>query len=713
MMITRFTLAALCHSALLLATLIVPVQSVLSAAAAHAAEAKAATAAPPKPAAKPEAKKKPAPQKATAIAPKEMPPAQILSAADQAIGIEAMREASALRFDKAREIAARAKEPIIGRLVHWLWLQTANSGAPFAAITAFIDASPDWPAREALLRRAEEAAGEAGTPDSRTIDWFTQHPPETAIGADRFAEALMRQGRETEAVVAARKAWTTGTLPLKDENELLKNFGAKLTDTDHAARLDHLLWDEQFDAARRMLPRVSQDIRSLGEARIALALRLPNADKIAAALPANLQNDPGLAYDRMRWNRRKGLDDIVESLLYDAPSDIGDDDRAEKWWVERHYRARKAMVDGRISEAYRLAAGHRQNSGQGYVEAEWLAGWIALRLLQEPKTALAHFLRLKDAAKTPVSRARASYWLGRAHETVDEAESARAAYEDAARYPTVFYGQLAAFKLNPSAALDLPQESDPPAEAIRRFDKREVVRAAKILMELGQEERLRPFILRLVYTAETLEEHRLAARLARTLGRVDLAVMATKRTARLSGIAMVREAFPLVEPLAQASPPEPALVLAVSRQESEFNQNAISPAGAMGLMQLMPATAKGVAKELNKPFHQPSLTKDASYNVQLGTHYLNKLLQNWDGNLILTLASYNAGEARARKWIRDWGDPRLDGIDAIDWVELIPFSETRNYVQRVIESAQVYRVLLSPKAPPANRIMQDMRGFMR
>ncbi len=633
----------------------------------------------------------------------------ILSEQDRDLGRQAMREASAGRFDKAREIASRAKEPLVGRLVHWLWLQTANSGAPFEQIAQFIETSPDWPSREALLRRADEAITQA-VGDARILAWYKAYPPESGLGWLRLAEALERQGRDAEMMAALRRSWSDGNLSLTDETELWREFSSRLTADDNARRLDRLLWEEQYDAARRMLPRVTPEARAIAEARLALGRNIDGAERVADSLPQILQSDGGLAYDRMRWNRRRGKDDIVEALLYAAPDDLG---RAEKWWVERHFRARKAMAEGRISEAYRLAAGHGLKAGNSMVEAEWLAGWIALRLLQEPRIAQKHFEALLSSVTTPVSQARAGYWLGRSFEALGDREQARLWYSQASKHATVFYGQLASFALTPSAQLRLPQEAEPSAEAVARFNRRPVVRAAKILVELGQEQRLRPFILRLAHTSESVDEHRLVARLARQLNRVDLAVAATKRSARYGGLAQVQEAFPLVEPMARTRMPETALVLAVARQESEFNQFAVSPAGARGLMQLMPATAKGVAKELKTGYAPAKLTDDAHYNVQLGSHYLQGLLDNWDHNYVLALAGYNAGEARVRRWIKDWGDPRLDGIDPVDWIELIPFSETRNYVQRVLESVQVYRALLGGQAPTTERLLADMRGLQR
>jgi soluble lytic murein transglycosylase len=630
----------------------------------------------------------------------------LLSAADREVGLKAMKEADARHFDGARRLAARAKEPLVAKLVDWMWLQASGSGAPFDAITAFIEANPDWPARDAMLRRADESI-DGAVSDDRILAWYAAHAPTTGLGLLRYGEALSRKGQQREAFDALRRAWVDGNLALKDEKQIWTEFGSRFSAQDNAGRADRLLWDGNIEAARRMLPRLKPADQRLAEVRIALALNASNAEKLVAELPKSLQDDGGLAYDRMRWQRRHGKDDVVESLLYNAPDDLG---RAEKWWVERRYRARKAMAEGRISEAYRLAAGHGLKGGNSMAEAEWLAGWIALRLLQEPAAALKHFTILQQNVSYPISQARAAYWLGRTETRLGDAEQAHYWYTQAAQHSTTFYGQLAAHELDTTQALKLPAPTRPEPALAAKFEKREVVRAAHILVELDREDKLRPFILRLVHTASSPEEHKLVAELARNLRRVDLAVTSAKRSAR-EGIILVHESYPLVEPMIRMDTPEPALLLAVSRQESEFNQFALSSAGARGLMQLMPTTAKHLAKQLKINYHPAKLTDDAGYNVRLGAFYLNGLLKNWDNNYVLALAAYNAGEARVRGWIRDWGDPRSPNVDVIDWIELIPFSETRNYIQRVLESVQVYRALLGSQPPTMDRLYADMRGW--
>ncbi|MEK9967897.1 MAG: lytic transglycosylase domain-containing protein, partial [Ferrovibrio sp.] len=408
---------------------------------------------------------------------------EILSTTDREIGRKAFQEAAAGRFDSARRVAASAKEPMIAQLTRWLWLQTAGSGAGFDEIASFIETKPDWPAREAMLRRAEEAI-DGSTGDGKIIAWFDAHPPETGLGLLRLGETLMRLGRDKDAFPVMRRAWVDGNLSLRDEKALWAEFGSRIRESDHAARTDRLLWDGNIEAARRMLPRLGDDARRLAEARIALATNVAGADKLVAAVPVNLRDDGGLNYDRLRWQRKRGMDDVVEALLYNAPDDLG---RAEKWWVERHLRARKAMAEGRISEAYRLAAGHGLKGGAAMADAEWLAGWIALRLLQEPKAALKHFTALQGTVRYPISLSRAAYWLGRTYTARGDAEQARRLYGEAAQHGTTFYGQLAAHELDAKQPLDLPDAVQPTAEQARHFQRREVVRAAQILVELDQE----------------------------------------------------------------------------------------------------------------------------------------------------------------------------------------------------------------------------------
>ncbi len=631
-------------------------------------------------------------------------PAVALSASDRANAKAAFDALEAGKYDEARTAALRCQSDIPLQIVTWVWLQRPGNGAAFEDIARFIDTHAEWPARETLQRRAEEVL-DANVSDDRVIAWFANREPVSGDGRMRLAEALLRFGRTEEAKQQIRSAWMRDNFAGRDENDILRKYDTYLGPTEHNARLNRLLWDRQIEPARRMMPRVDQGQRALAEARIALITRTGNIDKAIASVPANLLADAGLAYERLRWRREKGLTDAVEAILLAPVADLG---RAEKWWTERQIRARTALNEGRISDAYQLASNHGPLDNRSMVEAEWLAGWIALRFLNEAQVGAQHFLASYEVARFPVSRARGAYWIGRAAEARNDAERANQWYAEAAHHPATFYGQLALAKLGRTGTLPLPPDPQPSREKFQAFEKRSVVQATQVLAELDQQDRLRAFILRLQEQAEQPDEHAMVIALARQIGRVDLGVVAAKRAAQ-RGVLLVDGAFPIIDVLAAQPLPEPAAVLALSRQESEFNQHAVSPAGARGLMQLMPATAKEVSRGLQLGYQADWLTSDAAYNARLGSAYLNTLLGNWDGSFALALAGYNAGEGRVRKWIKDWGDPRMYSVDVVDWIELIPFSETRNYVQRVTESLQVYRYRLKPSEAVV-QIELDLRG---
>ena len=665
---------------------------------------KAAPAAKGKTAAKPVARPGAKAPVAKPVRPAPVLPVVTLSPADNAAATLALRAMDAGKWDEARAYAQRAASDIPLQIVTWAWLQRPGNGAGFAEISRFLDTHEDWPNRDTIVRRAEEAM-DPNMPDEQILAWFDKRPPMTGEGRFRLAEALFRAGRQAEGLTRLRDAWANGNFAARDESDLFRKYDYMLTADDHWLRLDRLLWDRQVEPAKRMLARVSPGRRAVAEARLALITRTGNIDRLLAQVPADLINDGGLAFERLRWRREKGLTDRVEEILLAPP---GDAVKSERWWNERQVRARSALAEGRISDAYRLAANHGFLDNRNLVEAEWLAGWIALRFLNEADRSVQHFLTVFQAAKFPVSRARAAYWTGRAAEALNDAERAQQWYVEASQYPTTFYGQIALVKLNRAGPLDLPPDPAPTAAELAAFEKRSVVRATRALAELNQADRLRPFILRLEELSTTPEQHALVASFARAIGRIDLAVAAAKRAGQ-AGVVLVDGAFPLVPALSATASPEPAIVLALSRQESEFNQYAVSPAGARGLMQLMPATAREVARGAGIGYQLDWLTSNPDYNAKLGSRYVAQLLGNFDGNLPMAFAAYNAGEGRVRKWVKDWGDPRLPAVDVIDWIELIPFSETRNYVQRVLEGVQVYRHRLAP-AGTSLQLASDLRG---
>lgn len=382
--------------------------------------------------------------------------------------------------------------------------------------------------------------------------------------------------------------------------------------------------------------------------------------------------------------------------------------RPAQWWVERNVLARRALRNGAVASAYRIAATHGFTEGAPLADAEFLAGWIALRFLKDPARAAGHFARLEAAVGMPISLARAAYWRGRATEAGGDAAAAKAQYQRAARHLTTYYGQLAAERIGLSTAPDwvvMPAVVPTAAEA-QAFNTSEPAVAAELLAAIGEGRMARQFVARLVTDAKTPAGHALAAGLAQRLGQPQLAVVAGKR-AGYAGTHLPAYAFPLQLVPAEGEP-EAALINAIIRQESMFDATAVSQAGARGLMQLMPATARQVARQLSESHTDQRLIADPGYNVALGSRYLADQIRGFNGSYILAVAAYNAGPGRSRQWVQDYGDPRDGGIDAVDWVESIPFNETRNYVQRVIENLQVYRWRLAGAGAPV-AISADLR----
>ena len=595
------------------------------------------------------------------------------------------------RWAAQREAADRVKDPLLGRILIWQRLVSGGSGATFDEIDAFIKAFPEWPSHERLVARAEETMP-PGSPDKEVIAWYGKRAPSTTEGATRLAESLLDLGRREEATKLIRKTWVHANFGDQQEAIFYKTFKQQLTKKDHIARLDRLVWANRDVPAKRMYAKVGTEYRALAEARFALRNGSNGVDGAIKRVPAHLLDDPGLQYDRLRWRRVKNRDEEAFAMLRANPPAVKV--QPARWWNERSILARRALMKGYITDAYRIAANHNLKSGAELLDAEWMAGWIALRFLKDDAIAYTHFSNVYREAKQPISKARGAYWAGRASEAVKDSERARYWYRTAFKNPTTYYGQLAATKLPREDTINMPPppHTDPIVEA--SFNSHELVRAVRIIDAAGMTGMLRPFIRQLAEIGKTPDWLANVADLAYETGRADISIYAAKR-AESEGVSLLQAGFPIIK-TQRISEADRPLVHAVIRQESLFNTSAVSRAGARGLMQLMPATAKQMAKKNDITFVHERLTEDADYNVHLGQTYLADLVNDFNGSYILALAAYNAGPSRARQWIREYGDPRDSTVDAIDWIEMIPFAETRNYVQRVLENLQVYRYMMSP-----------------
>jgi soluble lytic murein transglycosylase len=602
-------------------------------------------------------------------------------------------------WSRAQNEAAALKDPVLNKLVTWAIYHAPGSRASFGEVAAFLSENPDWPDSRTLRRNAE-ANIELSLPASQTLAWLDKYPPLTARGRIAKIAALESSGQNTDAREAARTAWRDTNFSEAEEREFLSRFRKYLTREDHAARLDRLIWDGRAFDARRALRQVDADTQALANARLALRRLDPGVDGLLKRVPASLQNNPGLLYERLRWRRIKDRDLEARDMLEHPPKDLG---RPEMWWNERAIQVRRALSNGEASVAYRLASNHGLSRGAAYADAEFLSGWIALRFLGDAQKARKHFEALHANVTFPVSVARGAYWSGRAAEALNDEDGARTWYAKAAQYPTVFYGQMARLRIEDSSP---PMDPAVSVEEAKAFASDELVRAARIVARSPDRSLMRWFVLRLVDRAKTPAEHRLIAALAQHEGRPEIAVAAAKASAR-HGVILVEAGYPERPMPPGADTVEGELAHAVIRQESAFDTQAVSIAGARGLMQLIGPTAQHVAKTMKLPFDRDRLNSDPDYNVRLGTRYLADLVDQFGGSYVLAIAAYNAGPSRVRSWSRNGGDPRKGALDVLDWIAMIPISETRDYVQRVIENLEVYRAR-SNGGVIAMRIKEDL-----
>jgi len=587
---------------------------------------------------------------------------------------------------------AESVSPIARDIIEWHRLR-AGLGT-FQATQSFLERNSDWPGLKLLRRKSEARLTVRSDPDD-VIAFFSTEPPQTGAGARVLIAAYEAKGLKTEALAEAAHTWQTMIITDFDQKALLRQYGDVLKQY-HEDRLDMLLWRNAQTSAERMYPLVSEGWRAMARARLTLRKNEKNVDGLIAKVPANLRNHPGLNYERMQWRARKGLTQTAMDLMIEAGDNkLG---RPEFWAGWRRSFARTEMRSGNADLAYRLASQHGLSAGSNFADLEWLSGYLALTYKKDGAKALAHFLRFRGAVETPISLGRAGYWEGRAHEMIGDTESANLAYAFGAEYQTSFYGLLAAERAGLPLDPALAGDTQYPRWRTTSLPASSVFQAAQLFMAAGDINRAEQFLR---HMTETLPREDIG-----TLGdfvlaesQPHLAVMIGKQAAR-RGITLPKLYFPIASLGLVDNPVPRELSLAIARRESEFDPVVQSGAGARGLMQLMPATAKAVAKNLQIPYSRDRLTSDPPYNARLGTAYLDQLMATFGGNIVMVSAGYNAGPGRPIGWMTRFGDPRQGDIDIVDWIEHIPFNETRNYVMRVAESLPVYRARLTGETGP-------------
>lgn len=609
-----------------------------------------------------------------------------LPAAHFGRAMDLMREGD---FTAALAAAERAG-PLVRDIIEWHRLRAG--GGRFDEVQDFLARRPDWPGLPYLRRRSEGSVPFAAR-SRDVVAFFRDQPPQTGQGSVALISAYARLDDRAGAEAAAIRAWRDQVIGAAGEQVLLQGYGDLLAE-HHEARIDNLLWAGREEAALRMLPLVDESWAPLAKARLALRNDRPGVDALVDAVPDRLQDDPGLLFERFQWRARKGRNAEALEIILTRPGTEAALGQPERWSGWRRSLARRLMRDGAADMAYLLASAHGLTSGRNYADLEWLSGYISLTYLDDPETALRHFQRFRADVVTPISLGRAGYWEGRAWAALDNLEAAETAYTFGAEWQTSFYGLLAAEAAGLPRDTGLAGQTDYPEIDTTSVANSSVLEAARLMLKAGERTLAERFFTHLV---ESLPEEEAGAvgQYVLAQGEPHIAVMVGKRAANRAQV-LPKAYFPVVDIGAAAERVDPAMALAIARRESEFDPGVQSGAGARGLMQLMPATAREVARALELPYSQRRLIEDPVYNATLGTTYLAWMAAEFDANPIFMAGAYNAGPSRIHRWVRDRGDPRNGSVEAmVDWIEHIPFRETRNYVMRVAESLPIYSAQLN------------------
>ncbi len=621
--------------------------------------------------------------------------------AGEKLGIDAAGLSEAIGFYKTGALAQgdaaakAAKDKIVQTALEWVALRTFPREAGFDRIQAFLAAHPSWPAQEWLRRRSEEALFGDHKSANLIKTYFTAAEPQTPAGKLSLAHVLKADGKETEAAALVREVWRDADLNAMLEARVRTDFGAYLQKADYKYRADRLLYKGDLANALRSAVLAGPDVAALAKARAAVSADAAS-DKLLAAVPTPLRADPGYQFAMIQKLRRADKIREAANAMLAAPRDPVVLVNGDEWWIERRLLARKLLDQNDAKTAYKLCAEHSAMTTEMQIEAEFHAGWIALRFLNDPSRAAGHFETAAKLAQTPMSQARAAYWRGRAAEaSITEDSTAKAFYEQAAAHPATYYGQLALGKLGVSA----PSIRSPASEAAgdARDDS---VKVAELLYAIGEKGLATALAVEAV---RHLDDPAQVAALASVVAKqqdahlsLTIGKFAGQRGIALDALAFPTYGVPPFAPLRNSA--DSSVIYSIARQESAFDPNAVSSAGAKGLMQIIASTARTTAERAGVAFDENRLLFDPAFNAQLAAAHLGALLAEQRGSYVLAFAAYNAGGKRVKQWLDAYGDPRRPGVDPIDWVERIPITETRNYVQRVLENLGIYRVRFG--APP-------------
>jgi soluble lytic murein transglycosylase len=603
-------------------------------------------------------------------------------------------------FDDAAELDSAIERDTL----RWAVITYAPGRIAAEDIDAFATAAPDFLAPDTVRTRVEQSLLRARSSDATMIEALGDTTPVTLDAQIRLAQALLETGETDRAMTLARSVWTENFLSTEQEAEVAETLGSLLDRDAHWHRAMHLMMHDRARGSERLIPHLSPAQVTLVEARAAVSRNDADAKELLDSVDPSMQDNPVYIFSRVQRARQFELWESAVDWLDKASGEVPD---SAEWWYERRTLVRKLLDLGEPELAWRAASGYRDGPEARMVDAHFHAGFIALSFLDDAEAAREQFSELTAHTTLPDSIAQANYWLGRAEMALGNADAARVAFTAAAAHPTVYYGLLARAELGETDANIRPLPD--PAFNGALFEGSPVTAAIRLLAASGERNKAVALLRHHIDSFTTGGEFVLAARLAQELNAQNLAIsiatIADQRGFPLDPLSFPSDVFDDLDRLAT----EEAAVFAVVRQESMFQIDAVSSAGARGLMQLMPGTAREVAQNVGVDYSPSRLVSDASYNTLLGSTYLETQLERYDGSLALAAAAYNAGPGNANKWIRAYGDPREENVDPVIWVELIPFQETRTYVKRVLGNYLVYRALLGEDTITMQQALRSIR----
>ena len=629
------------------------------------------------------------------------------------IAKKAISEMQKSKWSSSLKIAKKAKDKSIYNFIQWRHLLTAGNQASFYDYKVFIDRNSQYPRIEKLRFLAEHKLSTSKISPKKIINWFGQTEPLSGYGKMILGESYALTGDKAKGTKLIKEGWITAKLSKNDLKFFRKKFKKFLDAEDYIKRADYLAWNAKYWDLKRISRYLPKDYELLYTARQILMSKGYGVDQAIKNVPEKFKNDAGLNYDRLKWRRKKGRVDSSAEILLKIKNDRDYLVMPDKWWKEREIISRALIYKKKYEIAYKISSNHGMTEGSDFAAAEWMSGWISLSFLNDPLTAKDHFQNFYNNVNYPISTSRGAYWLARSYEKLGDREQSNKWYQEASKYLTTYYGQLAFLKLNPNEKFELKKNLEVDNKYRYIFFNKELVKIVYLLDEL-KKDKYTKFILRhLANDNINKGSEILAAEIATSIERYDFAIQVSK-------IASYQKRFhnkfnyPLIstpKTINGRKIPESALILSIIRQESEFDLRANSHAGAKGLMQLMPYTAKLVSKQAKLPYSKSRLTTDPEYNINLGSHYIAGLILQYDGAYPFAVAAYNAGPNRVKYWKKINKDPQKKQIDYVDWVELIKFRETRNYVQRVLENYNVYRYILEKQPIPMKDFFKDQPLF--